>query len=101
MSARFDLSLEAAADLREIADYIAEDDAAAARKFVRRLRETMQKIAEFPAMGHLRDDLAPQPLRFWPVGRYVIVYRQAAEQPVEIVRVLHGARDVAALLSTT
>ena len=100
MSARFDLSLEAAADLREIADYIAEDDAAAARKFVRRLRETMQKIAEFPAMGHLRDDLASQPLRFWPVGRYVIVYRQAGEQPVEIVRVLHGARDLAALLST-
>jgi plasmid stabilization system protein ParE len=28
LSARFDLSLEAAADLREIADYIAEDDAA-------------------------------------------------------------------------
>lgn len=101
MSARFDLSLEAAADLREIADYIADDDPAAARRFIRKLRDTMAKIAQFPAMGHLRDDLAPQPIRFWPVGRYVIVYRQAEDQPVEIVRVLHGARDVAALLSTS
>ena len=48
-------------------------------------------------MGHLRTDLAQEPLRFWPVYSYLIIYRPDAE-PLEIVRVLHGARDVAQLL---
>jgi hypothetical protein len=38
------------------------------------------------------------PLRFWPVYSYLIVYRPDAE-PLAVVRVLSGSRDVAEILS--
>jgi plasmid stabilization system protein ParE len=40
-------------------------------------------------------------VRFWPVPRfrqYIIFYRPIAKGGVEIVRILNGARDIAALL---
>ena len=100
MTPRFVLSPEAAADLREIVDFIAEDSPAAARRFLTKLREEIGRVAAHPAIGHLRKDLTDRPLRFWPVARYLVIYRQDSEAPVEIVRVLHGARDVAALLES-
>lgn len=50
-----------------------------------------------PAIGHLREDLTDEPLRFWPVRRYLIVYRSDSD-PLEIVRVLSAYRDVKKLL---
>jgi toxin ParE1/3/4 len=55
----------------------------------------MTNIADFPQSGATRDVLAPG-LRAAFQGRHVIYYR-ADEGEVVIVRVLHGARDVAAL----
>ncbi len=57
------------------------------------LRAAMRKLAEFPRIGHLRQDLADQSLRFCRVCSYLIVYRAEAT-PLQIVRVLHGARDI-------
>ncbi len=48
-------------------------------------------------MGHFRGDLVANPLRFWRVRDYLIIYR-SEKKPLEIVRVLHGKRDVQALL---
>jgi toxin ParE1/3/4 len=45
-----------------------------------------------PGIGRQREDLAPR-LRGFPFGNYVIFYRPM-ENGVEIVRVLHGARDL-------
>lgn len=50
-----------------------------------------------PHIGHVRDDLADETLRLWPVGTYLIIYRPDA-RPVQIVRVLSGYRDIADLL---
>ena len=41
-------------------------------------------------MGHWREDLIDEPLRFWPVYSYLIIYNPAAK-PIEIARILHGA----------
>jgi len=46
-------------------------------------------------MGFRRDDLAPE-LRAWPVGNYLIFYR-VQNNTVDIVRVIHGARDLGKL----
>ena len=43
-------------------------------------------------MGQTRADLTNEDVRVWVVHRYLIVYR-ATSEPIEIVRVLHGARD--------
>lgn len=42
-------------------------------------------------------DLASESLRFWPVYSYLIIYRPNSE-PIEVVRVLHGARDISAIM---
>ncbi|MFW6012291.1 MAG: type II toxin-antitoxin system RelE/ParE family toxin [bacterium] len=97
--ARFILSPEAAEDLREIVDFIAQENPSAARRFLGKLRNEMERIAASPGIGHLREDLTARQVRFWPVGRYLIVYR-SEDGPPEIARVLHGARDVAAVLGT-
>jgi plasmid stabilization system protein ParE len=59
--------------------------------------DALHKLAQMPGMGHFRGDLAAEPLRFWHVRSYLIIYR-GEKRPIEIVRVLHGARDVEAIL---
>jgi plasmid stabilization system protein ParE len=45
----------------------------------------------------MRTDLADGAVRFWPVFSYLVVYRSDTN-PIQIVRVLHGKRDVRRLL---
>ena len=94
----FILSPQARLDLIEIWTYIAEEDIDAADRLRERLHEAILKIAEMPGIGHLREDLADEPLRFWPVSHYLIIYR-ADSEPLEIVRILSSRRDVRALLN--
>jgi antitoxin ParD1/3/4/toxin ParE1/3/4 len=54
-------------------------------------------LASHPEAGHLRSDLTPLPVKFWPVFSYLIAYDPAV-RPLAIVRVLHGRHDVAAIL---
>ena len=54
-------------------------------------------LASHPQAGHLRSDLTPLPVKFWPVFSYLIVYDPGA-RPLAIVRALHGRQDVAAIL---
>jgi toxin ParE1/3/4 len=49
-------------------------------------------VATQPHIGRARPELAPE-LRSVPEGRYVMFYRPLPDG-VEIVRVLHGARDL-------
>jgi len=49
-----------------------------------------------PEMGRRREELAMH-LRSFPVGRYIIFYR-SMQEGIEIVRVLHGARDLPPLI---
>jgi len=57
----------------------------------------LERIAGMPEMGHRREDLTDEDLRFWPVFSYLIVYRPGGT-PLEVVRVLHGHQDVEARL---
>lgn len=71
--ARLILSPEAAADLREIVDYVAAENAGAAMRVLAEIRKGMERLAETPGLGHVREDLTSEPLRFWPVLRYLII----------------------------
>lgn len=57
----------------------------------------LQRLGEFPDIGRPRDDLADERLRVWAVFSFLIVYRPET-RPVQIIRVLHGARDIQALM---
>jgi toxin ParE1/3/4 len=54
-------------------------------------------LAKNPEMGTACDDLM-QGLRAWPVGKHVIFFRSVRDG-IEIVRVVHGARDVSKLFN--
>jgi toxin ParE1/3/4 len=88
---RLEFTGPARADLQEIQDYIAGDSVEAAERWVGILETECRKLAEMPGLGRRRDELAPD-LRSVPVGVYIIVYRQIVDG-VQIIRVLHGARD--------
>jgi len=95
---RFALTAQARLDLFEIWNYVADDSIDAADRITERLHEAFQKLAEMPHMGHRREDLADSRHRFWSVFSYVIVYRPDT-QPMQIVAILHGARDIQAFLA--
>jgi toxin ParE1/3/4 len=83
------------ADLNDIKNYIARDNSVRALSFIREVRVTCERLADMPAIGH-RTDLRAGVLAFRH-GSYLIFYR-ALPDGIEVVRVLHGARDLSRLL---
>lgn len=88
-------------DLLIIWHYYAEEvgDPDLADRMVGEIVEAFHRVANTPGIGHFRSDLSEEPLRFWAVRKYLIVYR-AEDRSLEIVRVIHSARDVQAILGT-
>lgn len=82
----------AAVDILDIWDHIAEDSLDQADRWVDKLDEQFRLIARQPLMGRARQELAAD-LRSLPFGRYVIFYAPV-EDGIDVVRVLHSARDV-------
>lgn len=86
---------EAKSDLAHIWHYIALDSVGAADRLVARIDAVAHRLADMPGLGPLRTELAAN-LRSFPLGRYIIFYRPIPEG-IEIIRVLHGARDIASI----
>ncbi len=82
---------QAEADIEAIALYIAEDNPSAARRWCDDIHRRCQRIGEMPGIGVARPEVRPE-LRSFPVGNYLILYRQI-DEGAEIVRVVHGARQ--------
>jgi toxin ParE1/3/4 len=87
---------EAENDLDEIWWYIAQDSLHNADKFLDLIQERCLALVNFPKMGISRDELNPG-LRSHPVGNYLIFYFPL-EDGIDIVRVIHGSRDIENLL---
>jgi toxin ParE1/3/4 len=79
-------------DLLEIWVYIARDNETAANRLFDRIESTCSTLAEHPRMGQDRSELMAGLFSF-PVDNYVIYYRPI-DGGIEMVRVLHGAREV-------
>ena len=83
---------EARADLLEIWVYIAEDNIVAADRVLSAIDLKCKELTESPNLGRVRSDLALS-LRSVVEGNYVIFYR-IKDNDIQIVRVLHGSRDL-------
>ena len=90
--ASFKRTAEAENDLLSIWQYIAEDNAQAENRLLLSIDEKCELLADNPKLGAARPDIAPD-LRYFSVGSYLILYREISNS-VEIVRVLHGARNL-------
>ena len=85
-------------DILDIGDTIAKESRANARRFVGKLIDQCRRIGRAPLGYVSREDLAPG-LRMAALGHYVIFFR-VLDGTVRIERVLHGARNLPALLGS-
>ncbi|MGH8558044.1 MAG: type II toxin-antitoxin system RelE/ParE family toxin [Methylococcales bacterium] len=91
---------QAEEDANDIWFYIAQDNPRAAEAFLSAVEEASSTLSTTPEIGSLRYFYHPelQGLRFYPLKKlekYLLFYRAVEEEEVvEIVRIVHGARDL-------
>jgi toxin ParE1/3/4 len=95
MSVAVVFSPAAEADLDDIWLNIALENPAAADRLIDSVQQRTGQLSEFPELGRSRPDIADA-ARSLNVGNYLILYRIEA-RTVEIVRIVHGARDLTTL----
>ena len=96
---RYILSPEAQQDLRDIREYLlTEAGVPVSRHVVRKISEALRFLSVMPGVGHLRQDLTDESVKFWQVFSYLIVYNHLT-RPIGIARVLHSSRDITAVLA--
>ena len=86
-------SPEAEGDLLEIWTYLATEaspDVASVQ--LRAIDRSVHRLTRWPLLGRARDELIAG-VRSIVVGQYVVFYRALADR-IEIIRVLHGSRDI-------
>jgi len=86
-----DISPEAEADLDGIDDYLFERDTDVAARFASEFHRLFQLLAERPYLGRPSDYAVG--LRRFALRPFIIFYRPVTGG-IEVVRVLHGARDL-------
>lgn len=82
-----------------LAHYLGEGELQAALGFVDELEAAYTHIAKYPASGSSRCawELDLPGLRSWPLRRYPhLVFYHERHDHIDVWRVLHGKRDVAA-----
>ncbi|MGK7915835.1 MAG: type II toxin-antitoxin system RelE/ParE family toxin [Prochloraceae cyanobacterium] len=89
---------QALLDIEELAVYIAQDNPQAAFKFVDATEQAFKQLQKTPEIGALRTFNNPRldNMRVWPVSgfrKHLIFYR-LSQKTIEILRVLHSARDL-------
>ena len=94
MKQLFVLTPEAKNDLKEILLDIAEDSPDTAERLRSEFYEGLQSLGRSPGIGHYPEELLSRKYRFWNFYSYVVAYVWEAK-PIQVVSVVHGARDLA------
>jgi plasmid stabilization system protein ParE len=90
---------EAESWLREIHDYIAQDNPAAALRTVQGIYKKVDVLQEYPEVGYLFRKDSSQPIRILLYGHYRIAYLVKLTGDIDILGVFHGALDIDRYLS--
>ena len=88
----FELHPEAAQDILDIWEFIANENVGAAGRVRVDILEAIRALVPFPHTGHRRKDITARPLRFKRVRDYLIAYAPD-ESPLWVIAVLHGHRS--------
>jgi plasmid stabilization system protein ParE len=97
---QYQFTPEALSDLFELWSYIAADNVHAANRVEEAVYAAALLAAERPLAGQVREDLTALPVRFWLVQPYRncwVVY-DPKTTPLQMIRVLHSARNIGAIL---
>ena len=91
------------ADLYEIAIYIAEDSPQSALRFLEAAEATLKELAAMPGMGRPRKFKTArlENVRSWRIEgfRNYLVFYHPTMDGIEVIRVLHGGRDIETLFA--
>jgi len=90
-------SLTASEDLQQLEDFIARDSVLHAVNFIDRIVESAEKLKESPQVGRVVPEFGQPELRELIFRGYRIVYL-FKNDAVTVLRVVHGARDLAELV---
>ena len=95
MAYRLIWALSARFDLREIFTYIADSDPVAAKRFLGRLFDAVERLPAFPESGRIVPEFGDAGIREVIRRPCRIVYRiRSDKEMIEIVRVWHAARGI-------
>lgn len=94
---------QAERDIEECFVFIAEENLDAGVYFLVAVEDSIEQIAKFPKIGKKRDFQGERfnNIRMWQVKKYenYLIFYQINENTVEIIRILHGSRDIVDLFS--
>ncbi|MDQ3564017.1 MAG: type II toxin-antitoxin system RelE/ParE family toxin [Pseudomonadota bacterium] len=93
---------QAREDVIEIAAYLRSENPRIADAFQEAVETACRLLARLPEIGSAREFGDPRlsGLRMWPIKhfeRYLIFYLLVNKKRIDIVRVLHSARDIAGM----
>ena len=91
-------------DLDELFDYLASEDPRAARRFYQAAQATFEALAESPGLGGRWESGKSElrEYRVWPIRGFKnhLIFYRPIDGGIEIIRVLHGARDLESLFGS-
>lgn len=89
-------------ELDEIADHFSGSSLAVALRFATAVEAAFSRLVENPQVGHLQpgEDLFTRQVRSWPVPGFeaIRVFYRPSPRGIEVVHIVHGARDLPAIL---
>jgi plasmid stabilization system protein ParE len=85
---------ESAQWLRDIHDYIAADNPAAAATVVASIYEKVQLLRDHPEIGHTYQSISGREVRILLYGHYRITYFIKGSGDIDILGIFHGALDI-------
>lgn len=92
----------AAHDIDDQADYLSQRSVPLAVRYLQAATQTFQEIARMPLLGSVFSVSNPalQELRTWPIRgfRKQLIFYLPGDDGIEVVRVLHGARNLQTIL---
>lgn len=85
---------EAETWLRNIYDFIAQDNPDAAKRVVEGIYNKAQILNDFPEIGYKYRAEPEGDIRIWLYGHYRIAYLIKEDGNIDIIGVFHGALDI-------
>lgn len=92
--AEINWTVEAEQWLRDIYDYIVQDNPEAAIRVVEGIYEKAQLLRQFPKTGYRYDRYPEKNIRIILYGHYRIAYLIKTDGNIDILGIFHGALDI-------
>jgi addiction module RelE/StbE family toxin len=81
-------------DLVSIAEFIAQDSTKYAKIHIKRIREGVRQLSNFPNSGRIVSELDNPRIREVVLGNYRIIYLLVTDERIDILTVHHASKPL-------